>query len=408
MKKILTLLLCGSLFSSLLFAKTWTLGDGFTIDIDDTVSQMLEDLGIDEDIIKDQLKENDINLNDYRAEWDSIKDKVQDAINEYAEEFRNNEDFQNAQKIIPTVKDGFEGFAEALVYAIQDSSTLQNTESAAWIGYLIPGVHFRLGFDASVATLDIDPLLKMTSALGYDLDLSDATDSISGIPVIGNYDHHLIFPTVALNARLGGLFLPFDIGLSLLSIDTRGNLESVWPSDIGDKFNINYLTFGLDFRYKLWSFGPSLMNVKVSGLTGFYITKGGVEAAVDQGSADFDFNQIAGTLGVQATGHLAFIDVFLGTKLVTNFYSKVSLKAKPNWREIMEIDDPRAMDLAVALMPEEIGFEEEGGWGEHFELNPVFYGGLGLSAKIIRLGIGASYNVTSENFGATVNLRFSW
>lgn len=405
MKKFLTLLFCGCLLSATVSAKTWNLGDGFIIDIDDTVSQMLNDLGINEGNIKNQLNKNGIDLND--TKYQGVKDTVQDAIAKYAKEFRDNPDFQNMQ-IIPTVKDGFADFSESLVYAIQDSSTLQNTEPSAWIGHIFPGFHFRLGFDASVATLDIDPLLKITSALGYDLDLSDATDSIKDMPVIGSYDHHLVFPTVALNARLGGFILPFDIGLSLMSIDTRGNLESVWPSDAGDKLNINYLTFGLDFRYKLLKLGSNMMNVQLSGLAGFYMTKGSVEAAVDEGTAEFDFKQIGGTVGVQASGHLLFVDVFAGAKLVSNFYSKVSLKARPNWRNIMEIDDAAAMDLAVALMPEEIGFEQEGGWGESLELNPVFYGGIGLSAKIIRLGVGASYNVTSKNLGATASLRLSW
>ena len=62
----------------------------------------------------------------------------------------------------------------------------------------------------------------------------------------------------------------------------------------------------------------------------------------------------------------------------------------------------------MARMPSEIGFDDDGGWADSFELNPVFYGGIGLSAKIMRLGLAASYNVTSKNLGATVNVRFSW
>ena len=404
MKKFLALLLCGSMFSATIFAKEWTLQGEFEIDIDDTVSQMLVDLGIDEALINEQLEKSNIDLKSYGDEWDAIKGKVKDAISEYADTIGE----LQGGNIIPTVRDGFDDFSKSLIYAVQDSSTLSNTESAAWIGSLIPGFHFRLGVDASLATLDIDPLLTMTSALGWDLDLSDITDTIKDTPVIGKYDHHLVFPSLALNARLGGLFLPFDIGFSLMSLDTRGDLESVWPSDIGDKLNINYLTLGLDLRYKLWKIGFKMLNMQVAGLTGVYMTKGDIEASVDEGSAAFDFSQISGTLGLQATAHALFLDVFVGAKLVTNFYSKVSLKARPNWKEIMEFDDERAREVAVALMPEEIGFEAEDGWGKHFELNPVFYGGIGLSAKIVRLGVGASYNMKSENLGATVNVRFAW
>lgn len=404
MKKFLALLLCGSMFSATIFAKEWTLQGEFEIDIDDTVSQMLVDLGIDEALINEQLEKSNIDLKSYGDEWDAIKGKVKDAISEYADTIGE----LQGGNIIPTVRDGFDDFSKSLIYAVQDSSTLSNTESAAWIGSLIPGFHFRLGVDASLATLDIDPLLTMTSALGWDLDLSDITDTIKDTPVVGKYDHHLVFPSLALNARLGGLFLPFDIGFSLMSLDTRRNLESVWPSDIGDKLNINYLTLGLDLRYKLWKIGFKMLNMQVAGLTGVYMTKGDVEASVDEGSAAFDFSQISGTLGLQATAHALFLDVFVGAKLVTNFYSKVSLKARPKWSEIMEFDDERAREVAVALMPEEIGFEAEDGWGKHFELNPVFYGGIGLSAKIVRLGVGASYNMKSENLGATVNVRFAW
>lgn len=406
MKKFLALLLCGSMFSATVFAtKTkWTLQSKFEIEIDDTVSQMLEDLGIDEALINEQLKKGGITLEDHSWNGENgIRSKVEEAIDAYADTIGE----LQGGNIIPTVRDGFDDFSKSLIYAVQDSSTLSNTESAAWIGSLIPGFHFRFGVDASLATLDIDPLLTMTSALGWDLDLSDITDTIKDTPVIGKYDHHLVFPSLALNARLGGLFLPFDIGFSLMILDTRGDLESVWPSDIGDKLNINYLTLGLDLRYKLWKIGFKMLNMQVAGLTGVYMTKGDVEASVDEGSAAFDFSQISGTLGLQATAHALFLDVFVGAKLVTNFYSKVSLKARPDWSKIMELSDD-ALKVAVALMPEEIGFEAEDGWGKHFELNPVFYGGIGLSAKIVRLGVGASYNMKSENLGATVNVRFAW
>ena len=68
MKKILAFLLCGLLFSVTTFAKIWNLGDEgtttFTLDVDDTITQLLEDLGITEDVIKSQLAAAGIDLND--------------------------------------------------------------------------------------------------------------------------------------------------------------------------------------------------------------------------------------------------------------------------------------------------------------------------------------------------------
>ena len=406
MKKILSFVLC--VFCTFnLCAKTWDLGNNFTIDVPDTIDNMLRDLGYTEEVIQEQLSSNGINLEDYAETWSQVKDQVEQAMKEYSSEFENNEDLQGAKNIIPTVKDGFNNFADVLVKSIQDSSSLQNTESSAWIGKLIPGFHFRLGVDTSVATLDIDPLLKMTSALGYDFDLSGFQDTVSNIPIIGNYNHHVIFPTVALNARLGGVILPFDVGFSIMSIDSRGNIESFWPTE---DFNVQYLTFGADFRYKFFRLGTNIMNIQISGLAGLYHTSGSLDVNVDQGSANFDFSQTTGSIGVQASGHLLFVDAFVGTKLVTNIKSNVSLKAKPNWRNILgdSISDENAMDLAVALMPSELGFEKGGGWAYSFGVNPVLYGGIGLSAKVMRLGLAASYNIITENLGATLNVRLSW
>lgn len=123
-----------------------------------------------------------------------------------------NEAYENIKDYIPTdspftvAENGLNDFCDDLADVIPNSQTQQNVYAEAWIGKLFPGFHFGAGVNAGVSALDVSTLKDAALALGVD-DVKDINDT-------------LVFPTITVDARLGGIILPFDIGVTAMSIDT--------------------------------------------------------------------------------------------------------------------------------------------------------------------------------------------
>src|SRR6185369_3073424 len=89
-----------------------------------------------------------------------------------------------------------------------------------------PFTHFGVGLAAGATTLPKNAINPLLVALGEK-------------PLDG-----LAIPFAVVNARIGGFFLPFDIGLKVGFLPD--SLASAAPG-----YTFTYQNFGLDFRYNL-------------------------------------------------------------------------------------------------------------------------------------------------------------
>ena len=400
MKKIflLFLVIC---FSSYLFAKDYNTGiignDGMpiSITIPDALAGLMEDLGINENLImsgvnllpeeyKDYFKDHEKEIMPYfNIATEYLLEEGSQYINDY-DVLKN------------TINTSFGNFSKNLTYGLIDSSSMQNTWPNSYIGHFFPGFHLGLGVDFSVATFDASPLFDLTDALGMqDFRQDLKKDFYSDIPSF--LENKLIFPTASINARIGGFVLPFDIGLSFMSLDTK-------DISLSNDFNFKYSNIAGDVRYNFLNIGPNLLKIKASGVLGIYHTAGDLNISDPQDAEKFHYDQTSRSIGAQADVKTIFLDVFAGLKFLTPLSASTELSASPNWSYITKTSGAEAA-IINSILPKEIKKSNEINPFDYF--HPVIFGGLGFSLFLFKIGLGASYNFESENVGANFSIRLA-
>ena len=376
-KQFAALAMACAFAASGLFAKPLTVigVDGeITIDIPDDVYNMVSGR-VDE--INNALSENGVK----KSQISNAADKV-------------NEAYVNIKKYIPTdspftvAENGLNDFCDDLADVIPNSQTQQNVYAEAWIGKIFPGFHFGAGVNAGVSALDVSTLKDAALALGVD-DVKDINDT-------------LVFPTITVDARLGGIILPFDIGITAMSIDTS-KIGAV--DEAIDPVAIDFFTLGADIRYAIFQGG--FMRPKWSVGAGFYYTKGGVDVDDDSAKASLDFKSTTFMVNTQASIKVLCLVPFIGGRAL---FSKTSVdwKVKADWASIIAEESDTYYDgvadaLTWGILPSSFSGSSSG-----FSVYPQVFGGIGLDLLFLNLTVSGSYDIASKIPSAAVSVRVAW
>ena len=258
-------------------------------------------------------------------------------------------------------KGGLHAFLEDINLSLPDSTLSGVTWSDAYIGQFI-GVppHFGVGLATGVSRFRVAGLAKTLDLVGSELPMNE-----------------LIFPTIALEGRLGGFILPFDIGLRF------GFLPEVQIKDIG----LKYLHYGADIRYALLKQNLVLPNISLA--LGYYGTSGALSyvfnpaeiAKVDDListddetlAIDFQTNVIDGRL--QVSKSFLVVTPYAGFGLSYDITNS-------SYKLINETDTA-----------------SEKGWQYRA------FGGLSFNIVVVKIDLSGMYNFKSENWGANLGLR---
>lgn len=376
-KRVAAMVFAFAFVASGLFAKPLTVKgvDGeITIDIPDDVYNMVSGR-VDE--INNALSENGVK----KSQISNAADKV-------------NEAYVNIKKYIPTdspftvAENGLNDFCDDLADVIPNSQTQQNVYAEAWIGKIFPGFHFGAGVNAGVSALDVSTLKDAALALGVD-DVKDINDT-------------LVFPTITVDARLGGIILPFDIGITAMSIDTS-KIGAV--DEAIDPVAIDFFTLGADIRYAIFQGG--FMRPKWSVGAGFYYTKGGVDVDDDSAKASLDFKSTTFMVNTQASIKVLCLVPFIGGRAL---FSKTSVdwKVKADWASIIAEESDTYYDgvadaLTWGILPSSFSGSSSG-----FSVYPQVFGGIGLDLLFLNLTVSGSYDIASKIPSAAVSVRVAW
>ena len=123
-----------------------------------------------------------------------------------------------------------------------ENTTQLNVCSDAYIGNFFPSVppHFSIGLSASGTFINTGDLSDAVNSIIHQMDQISGTNFINfSIP------DTLVLPAYSLNARIGGFFLPFDIGV----FGSFANVQNLNYADYSA--SVNEFTFGADARYAL-------------------------------------------------------------------------------------------------------------------------------------------------------------
>lgn len=208
------------------------------------------------------------------------------------------------------IANGLNAFAENILVAAPQAATQQNVWADAYIGKLFPSLppHFGVGISLGGTKMDMTGLKDAATAFeGMINDFvpdsgdSSITDQLKGTVDFGSIPDIFVMPTVSIDARIGGIFLPFDIGISAMM--TNPSLFSVDLSDpnsltsmsapmnfnaFGFNGSADYLTLGIDVRYCVLDGGVILPKVSVGA--GYNITKGSFGISSDKSGVDANMN----------------------------------------------------------------------------------------------------------------------
>lgn len=208
------------------------------------------------------------------------------------------------------IANGLNAFAGNILVAAPQAATQQNVWADAYIGKLFPSLppHFGVGISLGGTKMDMTGLKDAATAFEGmindfvpDSVYSSITDQLKGTVDFGSIPDIFVMPTVSIDARIGGIFLPFDIGISAMM--TNPSLFSVDLSDpnsltsmsapmnfnaFGFNGSADYLTLGIDIRYCVLDGGVILPKVSVGA--GYNITKGSFGISSDKSGVDANMN----------------------------------------------------------------------------------------------------------------------
>ena len=282
--------------------------------------------------------------------------------------------FSNPSDSVAKVSQGLEDFSIQLFDVIPNVAMQQGVWPEAWIGKVFPSVppHFGVGISFGVARLPMEGLNNALSQLN-----AVAGSTGASLPSLGN---NLVFPTLTADARVGGVFLPFDIGLSFMRL----------PNMTFDNVTFDYLTIGGSLRYAVLQ--EKLLIPAVSVGMGFMYNKGFVEVKVDDSAyVRSDFKTTSLFFEAQVSKKILFLVPFLG-------FRGVIANSTNSWEWVYN----------VAFEGYQVGQVEKGtvnrGFGDRF--HPQIFGGIGFDVFMFHANLSASYDFVASIWGANLGLRF--
>ena len=378
-------------FAALAMACTFAASGLFAIDYKQITVKDVNGVSVTIDIPSDVfslVEGRESEINDALKTYKVDASKIREAESAVKDAYENIKGYIPTDKPFTVAENGLNDFCDDLADVIPNSQTQQNVYAEAWIGKIFPGFHFGAGVNAGVSALDVSTLKDAALALGVD-DVKDINDT-------------LVFPTITVDARLGGIILPFDIGVTAMSIDTS-KMDSVDKAI--DPVAIDFFTLGADIRYAIFQGG--FMRPKWSVGAGFYYTKGGVDVDDDTAKASLDFKSTTFMVNTQASIKLLCLVPFIGGRAL---FSKTSVDWKVNadWARIIAKESDTyyegvANALKWGILPSSFSGSSSG-----FSVYPQMFGGIGLDLLFLNLTVSGSYDIASKIPSAAVSVRVAW
>ncbi|MCL2196135.1 MAG: hypothetical protein FWB77_00820 [Treponema sp.] len=304
-------------------------------------------------------------------------------------------------------------FVDSMAGSLPFNSTMGLNWSDAHIGQLLAlPPHFGVGFSTGFTTMEFGSINTLLDKFNVSL---PAGFNWGGFPL----------PGYTVEARVGGIILPFDIGVKFGILDLK---EEFWDSlKLGDiDITMNYLLVGADLRYVVLG-KKKTSPFKVSVGAGFNYMKGGISLPVP-GAASFDLNFAGHSLELPAPGlnlqwetksldikAQASVKVLVLTPYVgigaTHAWSTAGYGLTARTKIKVDGDEIDLSDSAIMDELRELGLtgitangieysSEVTGWS--FRV----FGGFSINVPFVRFDLTAMYDFISKNYGATFGTRF--
>lgn len=253
-------------------------------------------------------------------------------------------------------------FTNKVMNTIPNACAQQNVYSDAWIGKIFPSLppHFAVGFEGGITNMDLSDLYAAAQKL-----------EISGFPT------NMLYPTLGVNGKIGGLFLPFDIGLSFFTLDTQKTGINLTALDL------EMFVIGGNIRFAILQ-GKGIMPVLSVGV-GYYYSKGSLGKGTTAGTIKVNYDTQVIIAEAQLSKKIIFVTPFIGFRGIFS-----STTAGYIWTSTkFDTSDSKSFTT---------------NFGDTFI--PQVFGGIGLSLGIIQLDANATYDFANTIWSFGLSLRF--
>lgn len=298
-------------------------------------------------------------------------------------------------------KDSFSTFNTEFANSLPMNATIGLNWSDAYIGQLLPIPSLGVGVTTGVTTIPGSVFDDLQTGLG----ITPSSGALASLSAVG-----LPLPGYAFDARVGGLILPFDVGLKF----------GVLPATSIGEVSAEYQNIGFDVRYALLDGG---ILPKVSVAVGYNRLTGRISTPLGIGSTDLtsvtvdstdytvtlsdpnlEFDWAANVIDfrVQASKSFLIVEPHIGFGATLG-----SAETNAGLTSSVSVSDGSATKEQISAAA---GIDlDDQGVTISSSVNPFTFrafGGMSLNLLLFRFDLGAMYNITSGALGGTLGVRF--
>ena len=283
--------------------------------------------------------------------------------------------------------------------------------------------HFGLGATVGATIMPYINLEETLTLLGIDPTALGDTEAAGILEEFG-----MPFPSVTVETRIGGFFLPFDFGVKFGFVPEDFDL-----SVVTEGFALNYFTVGGDIRFRVlkqWYMIPAISvgsgityvkgSIDIPGILGENIViedVGPYSLEMEDPSLNFNWNTLVGDIKAQMSWDLFLMTPYIGAGAAYSMTASAggSIKTKILDRATGDQITQDQIDTILAYF-DFIGETPPDLTDTHILVTSEtpaawafrIYGGISVNFFILRLDATIMYNISSGGLGGSINARIQF
>ena len=287
-----------------------------------------------------------------------------------------------------------------------ENTSILSMQADAYIGKIFPSFppHFSVGITTSGTLLDSSAFVNGVQTLFDQIDQS-MKENDGEVSINFSLPEKFVLPSVALRARVGGLFLPFDLGVFFIST-LPGTFDSISITDFN--CGMNYTAFGADLRYAILE--GNLILPQISLGAGYIYRKQGANFSVKKGITFSGESSNSGSLSTETEMSIISDTIYLQAQISKRLFittpfagAKVSLSKSSqdfSWSYTTELNDSVIEDASKK------GEKSISSDFDFSNLSTELFGGLTLNLVMFEFSFSAAWNPVTNYFSGAISTNF--
>ena len=304
---------------------------------------------------------------------------------------------------------------------LPEANSLSNVQPDAYIGKVFPSLppHFVVGVNVSVTPVNTgfisENMNTISSAVSSMLEEADAIKNVGEFSFDFSFPDKIPYPAASVSGRVGGLFLPFDVGLWGITTGKIFHDKSIGDSPV---FDFDYMAVGVDLRYAVLE-GIGLLP-KISVGLGYQFARQNLgvsfsrEFTIDAGYEDPDGENVSGSADmdssvnfkvnthtffgqIQVSKTFLIVTPYLGlkalfTKADCSYDWKYETSVNGQSYKILSDGDSNSYKHSIS----DVGIQTQ------------VFGGFSLNLAVFQTSFNAAYNFSAKLFTGSVGMSIKF